>query len=42
MVGKPDARDFELLVAVAMETSPAIRIGARGVVPVTGGEFEGP
>jgi hypothetical protein len=40
--GKPDTLKSEFLMDLELETSPAMRFGARGITPVTGGIFEGP
>ena len=40
--GKPDTLKSEFLMDLELETSPAMRFGARGITPVTGGTFEGP
>jgi hypothetical protein len=40
--GKPDTLKSEFLMDLELETSAAIRVGARGITPVTGGTFEGP
>lgn len=40
--GKPDVLKSELLMDLELETSAAIRVGARGITPVTGGTFLGP
>jgi hypothetical protein len=39
---KPEVLTSELLMDMELETSAAIRLGARGIVPVTGGTFVGP
>jgi hypothetical protein len=40
--GRPDALQSEFLMDLILETQPAVRIGARTAVAVTGGTFEGP
>jgi hypothetical protein len=40
--GKPDTLKSEFLMDLELETSAAIRLGARGITPVTGGTFDGP
>jgi len=40
--GKPDALKSELLMDLELDTTAAMRFGARGITPVTGGTFEGP
>jgi len=39
---RPEALKSELLMDLILETSPAVTIGNRTVVGVTGGTFEGP
>lgn len=41
-VPRPDALKSEFLMDLILETAPAISVGARTVVAVTGGTFEGP
>jgi hypothetical protein len=40
--GKPDALKSELLMDLELDVGAAMRFGARGITPVTGGTFEGP
>ena len=42
MPPRPEALKSELLMDLILETQPAIAIGARTVVAVSGGTFEGP
>ncbi len=42
MPARPEALKSELLMDLILETQPAITIGARTVVAVSGGTFEGP
>jgi hypothetical protein len=39
---RPDALKSELLMDLILETAPGATLGARSVVAVTGGTFEGP
>jgi hypothetical protein len=39
---RPDALRSEFLMDLILETQPAVALGARTVVAVTGGTFEGP
>jgi len=39
---RPDALKSEFLMDIILETQPAVQVGARTVVAVTGGTFEGP
>ena len=39
---KPEGLRSEFLMDMELETGAAIRLGARGIIPVTGGMFEGP
>lgn len=39
---RPDALKSEFLMDIILETQPAVQVGARTVVGVTGGTFEGP
>lgn len=40
--GRPDALKSEFLMDLILETQPAIAVGNRTVVSVTGGTFDGP
>lgn len=39
---RPEALKSEFLMDLILETAPAVTVGARTAVPVTGGTFEGP
>ena len=39
---RPDGLKAELLMDIILETQPAVPVGSRTVVAVTGGTFEGP
>jgi hypothetical protein len=41
-VPRPDALKFQFLMDLVLETAPAVALGNRTVVSVTGGTFEGP
>lgn len=40
--GRPDSLRSEFLMDLILETQPSVSLGARTVVAVTGGTFEGP